>query len=83
MTEPTYITCRELLDFIVDYREGTLPESSAHEVRRHLDVCPSCVEYLAGYEKTVALTKLVRTDVPAPTPMPPALAQAILAARRK
>jgi anti-sigma factor RsiW len=83
VSEPTYITCRELIDFIADYREGTLPESSAREVRRHLDICPSCVEYLAGYEKTVALTTLVRTDAPAPTTMPPDLAKAILAARRR
>ncbi len=83
MNEPPYITCRELIEFIVDYRDGTLPKDRTHEVERHLAVCPSCVEYLAGYERTVALTKLARDAAPVPAEVPAALIAAILAARRR
>ena len=83
MSTPEYITCRELIAFIADFREGSLAPEVAHEVERHLAVCPSCVEYLAGYADTVELLELAREDGPAPTDMPAALVDAILAARRR
>jgi len=42
---------------------------------RHLEACPSCVNYLKTYEKTVLLAKAAE--------VPESLVQAILAARGK
>ena len=78
-----YITCAELIDFIAEYREGTLASADVHELERHLAVCPSCVDYLASYDRTVALLGIVRSEAPAPEGVPAPLVAAILAARRR
>ena len=47
-----------------------------------MSVCPSCVDYLKTYEKTVLLTKSCADD-PVPAEVPESLVQAILEARKK
>ena len=49
---------------------------------RHLEACPSCVNYLKTYEKTVLLARAAADD-PVPAEVPESLVQAILAARGK
>ena len=49
------MTCRELADFIDDYREGVLEAEVRARFDRHLSRCPNCVRYLAAYEKTITL----------------------------
>ena len=44
--------------------------------------CPSCVDYLKTYEKTVILAKSCADD-PVPDEVPESLVQAILEARKK
>lgn len=85
MTQSDYITCRELIDFIADYLDGTLAPEFRHEFDRHLKVCPSCVAYLDGYKKTIALGKsaLKRSDDPATGRVPDGLLEAIRAARHR
>ena len=79
------ITCRELYDFILGYQSGDLAPSQPQEFDAHLAICPSCVNYLDSYLKTVALGKAAyaRTEEPASGQVPEALIQAILAARKK
>jgi anti-sigma factor RsiW len=71
MTDRPYITCRQLIDFIADYVDGTLDAPAREEFDRHLGVCPSCREYLASYRATMQLERLfvmgtdeVAEDVP-------------------
>ena len=64
MSERPIITCRQLIDFIVDYVEGALDEMERHDFERHLGVCPSCVAYLASYRETMSLTRILATDEP-------------------
>ncbi|MBX7079490.1 MAG: zf-HC2 domain-containing protein [Nannocystaceae bacterium] len=82
MSERPYITCRELIDFIADWREGTLAPTERFEFERHLAVCPSCVAYLDSYETTVAALALLREREAPPAEVPPALLDAIRKARR-
>lgn len=73
MTNQPYITCRQLIDFIADYLDGTLEASARREFERHLGVCPSCVAYLESYRRTVALGKAaLRPTDDAPGPEVPA-----------
>jgi anti-sigma factor RsiW len=51
------ITCRELIDFIADYLEHTLPRRDEEDFARHLAICASCRAYLATYEVTIRLGK--------------------------
>jgi len=81
------ITCKEMNDFLIDYVEGTLPEVQKSEFHRHLADCPSCVNYLDTYKKTIAAGKAAFADPKGrgklPEPVPEELVTAILAARKK
>lgn len=84
MTTNDFITCRELIDFIADYLDDRLDRDQRHDFERHLSVCPSCVNYLDAYKKTIALGKqaLAPTDEPARGVAPEGLIKAIKSARR-
>jgi len=77
-----YITCRELIDFIGRYRDNELTPDQRSEFERHLSVCPSCVNYLKTYERTILLAQ-ASADDPTPDDVPESLVQAILNARRR
>ena len=77
------LTCRDFVDFLMDYLDGELATDSRAEFDRHLDVCPGCKNYLATYEQSVELGKKVcRHDDGVPGDVPEELVQAILAARK-
>lgn len=84
-TNTPYITCREVLDFIMAYLDGELTPDQRHEFERHLGVCPSCVNYLNSYKATVKLGKaaMQNLDEPATGSMPEGLIRAIREARLK
>lgn len=79
-----YITCREVLDFVMAYLDGELTPEQKHEFERHLAVCPSCVNYLETYKATVRLGKqaMHNPDEPATGNVPEGLIKAIREARR-
>ena len=79
----TYITCQQLIDFIMGYLDNELPPDQRAEFDRHMAACPSCVDYLKTYEKTVLLAKACAADDPTPDDVPESLVQAILEARKK
>lgn len=84
MTQQPHITCRELIDFIAAYLDGTLEPGPRAEFERHLDVCPPCRAYLDSYRETIRLSKLAMapSDQPA-AGVPESLVKAICAARSK
>jgi len=82
MDASTHLTCRQLIDFIMSYLDDELPADQRAEFDRHMSACPSCVDYLKTYEKTVLLTKAAGDDQ-VPAEVPESLVQAILAAQRK
>lgn len=80
------ITCRELVEFLVDYLEGSLPPASVAAFEEHLRACPGCADYLFTYRETVHLTRdaFCGADPEAtPNAIPEQLVQAILDARKK
>lgn len=79
------MTCRELVDFLMDYLANELPESEAREFEEHLRACPSCLSYLESYRITVQLSKRLCEfdDEPVPKDVPEELVQAILRSRRQ
>lgn len=78
-----YLTCRQVVDFIMAYLEGELDADARREFERHLHVCPSCVNYLASYRRTVELGKVAMADSEddATGTVPEALLRAIRRAR--
>lgn len=79
------LTCRDVVDFLMDYMEGGLDAPQRAEFETHLTLCDDCVAYLRQYEATVRLGKAAfdRPEASAEGQLPKGMVQAILAARRK
>jgi anti-sigma factor RsiW len=75
------VTCRDVIEFLIDYCDGALPQAERALFDAHLAECPDCVAYLHNYERTLKLEKAA-FDSPPPE-MPQALVQAIVAALRR
>ena len=76
------MTCREMIDFLMDYLEGELPPEDHARLDVHLAACPECVDYLDSYEQTVRLGKICcEAEDAGAEALPEELVQAILAAR--
>ena len=59
------MTCREAIDVLADYVDGTMPPDVAAELERHLADCAPCRAYLATYRKTLELgTTAARVEMP-------------------
>lgn len=78
-----YMTCREVLDFLMAYLDGELTREQEYEFERHMAVCPSCVNYLSSYKQTVRMGKAAFSDPedPAAESVPEGLLAAIRKAR--
>jgi anti-sigma factor RsiW len=85
MTIEQDITCRELIDFLGDYLDGRLEPDRRRCFEDHLRVCRSCVDYLAAYQRTVALGReALASGADADVQdVPPALLEAIKASLRE
>jgi anti-sigma factor RsiW len=66
----------------MSYLDDELPGAQRAEFERHMGACPSCMDYLNTYEKTVRLAKSCASEA-VPQDVPEPLVQAILEARRK
>ena len=79
------MTCRELVEFLMEYLDGLLAEPERMCFEEHLGECPDCVAYLATYREAIRLGKEACTagNDSIPTDVPEELVRAILAARRR
>lgn len=74
----SYVTCRELIEFLDEYVAGELAADRSGEFERHLRVCPSCRAYLNSYRETIALARAATTHPPIED-IPPEVLTAVLA----
>jgi hypothetical protein len=57
--------CRECMDLLADYVDGTLPKDQAELLDWHLEGCPNCVAFVNTYKGTVdAARRLRETKIP-------------------
>jgi anti-sigma factor RsiW len=56
------MTCRELVELVTEYLEGTLPEEDRVRFDDHLVSCPHCVTYLDQMRTTVGLLGTLSED---------------------
>jgi anti-sigma factor RsiW len=77
------MTCRELVDFLLQYLDGELPAARRAAFERHLSACRDCRAYLATYADTIRLGKAACADPGGAMPagVPEELVRAVLAAR--
>jgi anti-sigma factor RsiW len=48
------MVCRELVEVVTDYLEGTLPADDRQRLEAHLEECPYCMSYIEQLRETVA-----------------------------
>ena len=69
------MTCRELVELLIDFVSDELPAEHRQRVEQHLRRCPPCVAYLDSYQVTIRLTKQLPCE-----PLPPELEARLRAA---
>ena len=61
------MSCKELLEVITEYLEGTLPEGERARFEYHLGKCPGCQTYLEQMRQTVrTVGRLSEESLPLP-----------------
>lgn len=80
-----YLTCREFIDFIEEYRDKRLEKAVRSSFEEHLKLCPECERYLETYETSTEVLRKACCEDPesALSEAPEQLIQAILAAKKK
>ena len=83
MTRPAdTLPCREMVDFMSDYLDGSLEQPTRALFDAHLRICPDCVAYLGSFAEAMRLAKECHGDDSVPADVPEDLVRAILATRR-
>jgi anti-sigma factor RsiW len=50
------LVCRQAVELVTDYLEGSLPRRARKRFEAHLAGCPHCTEYLAQMRETIRLS---------------------------
>ena len=60
------ISCKRLiLEYLVDYEDGAMPEDVRRDLEWHLDHCPPCLVFLKEYRATGRTLRMLKPkDVP-------------------
>lgn len=62
---PDEIECRQIVDLLADYLEGTLPKRTAELIEWHIDGCGPCIAFVNTYRGTIRATRtLGATEIP-------------------
>jgi anti-sigma factor RsiW len=56
------LTCKELVEVVTDYLEGSLPAEQRLLFEEHLAFCDWCQSYLQQMRATIRLTGTLRED---------------------
>lgn len=51
------ISCQQLIEFCLDFLDGSLPEDEQARFRRHLGRCPDCVTFFETYQRTPEVSR--------------------------
>jgi anti-sigma factor (TIGR02949 family) len=63
--EGAAVQCREIVDFLADYLEGSLPPDTARALETHLEGCPPCIAFVNTYRGTInAARKIRQVEIP-------------------
>ncbi len=68
------LECRECIDLLADYVDGTLARAKAELLEWHLDGCAPCIAFVNTYKGTVDAARRLRE-----TTLPPELRQKLVA----
>lgn len=60
------ICCKECLDLLHDYIEGTLSKDLENSLDEHFQDCPPCISFLNTYKATTKACRLMLTETEVP-----------------
>lgn len=58
----TDLTCRELVEIVTEYLEGSMPVEERLRFEKHLVVCPGCTIHVEQMRETISLTGALREE---------------------
>ena len=56
------MTCKELVELVTEYLEGTLSEEVRVRIESHLSGCEGCTNYVEQMRQTIQLTGQIREE---------------------
>ena len=56
------ITCRELVELVSDYLDGSLAEADRARFEAHVEICDACSTYIEQIRATVAISGRVTEE---------------------
>ena len=62
MSEDRALTCREVVELVTEYLEGTMAPERRVRFEEHLAVCEGCTRYVAQIRETIRLTGLLTEE---------------------
>jgi predicted anti-sigma-YlaC factor YlaD len=62
MSEDTLLTCKEVVEIVTDYLEGTMSPELRERFEDHLSACEGCSAYLVQMRETIRLTGMLTED---------------------
>jgi anti-sigma factor RsiW len=62
LLRPREIVCRQAVELVTDYLEGTLSRRDRRRFEAHLRACRDCAAYLEQIRMTIRATGSVRPD---------------------
>jgi predicted anti-sigma-YlaC factor YlaD len=74
--------CEAVFALLSEYLDEELNPESCEEIKKHLEGCPPCIEFLESLKRTVRLCHGCEPPEPLP-PLSPADREKLLAAYRK
>lgn len=66
MTDNNELSCKELVEIITEYLEGTLPLPERIRFEEHLQVCEGCRNYLGQMRQTIQTVGQLKSKALAP-----------------
>jgi anti-sigma factor RsiW len=60
------MACKELVEVVTDYLEGTLAEADRRRFEAHLAECPYCAEYIEQFRQTIDAAGALELETIAP-----------------
>jgi len=74
--------CKEMFALLSEYLDEELEPAQCDEIRKHLNDCPPCIEFLESLKRTVSLCHGCET-AEQPPPLNPDVREKLMAAYRK
>jgi anti-sigma factor (TIGR02949 family) len=56
--------CKQIFAALSDYLDKELPEADCEEMRRHIEDCAPCVQFVKSLERSIDLCRHTQPDAP-------------------